>query len=69
MNGDFMPGIIPHRHCVICGKAVEPEVITCSDECQDKLEKERKKQRNFMFFMMAGFLILIILLFVFSPSR
>ncbi|RLI84441.1 DUF2116 family Zn-ribbon domain-containing protein [Archaeoglobales archaeon] len=64
-----MPGIVPHRHCVICGKAIEPDEITCSEECQRTLEKERKKQRNFMIFMMGGFLILIILLFLFSPSR
>jgi len=62
-----MPGIIPHRHCVICGKAIEPEQVTCSDDCQQTLEKERKKQRNFTLFMMAGFLILILLLFLFSP--
>jgi len=64
-----MPGIIPHRHCVICGKAIESEMVTCSDDCQETLDKERRKQRNFMIFMMAGFLILILLLFIFSPSR
>jgi predicted nucleic acid-binding Zn ribbon protein len=63
-----MPGIVPHRHCVICGKAIESDEVTCSDECQETLEKERKKQRNFMLFMMAGFLVLLILLFIFSPK-
>ncbi len=63
-----MPGIIPHRHCVVCGKAIEPEMVTCSEDCQQTLEKERKKQRNFMIFMMAGFMILILLLFMFSPK-
>ncbi|MBO8182913.1 MAG: DUF2116 family Zn-ribbon domain-containing protein [Archaeoglobus sp.] len=63
-----MPGIIPHRHCVICGKAIEPDQVTCSEECQQTLEKEKRKQRNFTIFMMAGFLILILLLFLFSPK-
>ena len=63
-----MPGIIPHRHCVICGKAIEPDQVTCSEECQQTLEKERKKQRNFMLLMMGGFLVLILLLFMFSPK-
>ncbi len=62
-----MPGIIPHRHCVVCGKAIEPDKVTCSDDCQQTLEKEKKKQRNFMIFMMGGFLILMLLLFMFSP--
>ncbi|AGK61667.1 Uncharacterized protein containing a Zn-ribbon [Archaeoglobus sulfaticallidus PM70-1] len=63
-----MPGIIPHRHCVICGKAIEPEEITCSDECEETLQKEKKRQRNSMILMLVAFLALIIMLFVFAPK-
>jgi len=63
-----MPGIIPHRHCVICGKAIEPDQVTCSEKCQKTLEKEKKKQRNFMLLMMVAFLALIIILYIFAPS-
>gem|GEM_PF-4430352 len=38
-----MPGIVPHRHCIVCGKAIEPEEILCSKECREKFEKEKKK--------------------------
>jgi predicted nucleic acid-binding Zn ribbon protein len=61
-----MPGIIPHRHCVICGKAIETDKVTCSDECQQSLEKERRRQRNYMLLMMGGFVALLILLLMYS---
>ncbi len=59
-----MPGIIPHRHCIVCGKAIEPEKVFCSKECEIKYEKERKKQRNYMIFMFAVlFGLLLLMLF------
>ncbi|RLI77100.1 DUF2116 family Zn-ribbon domain-containing protein [Archaeoglobales archaeon] len=57
-----MPGIIPHRHCVVCGKAIEPDKIYCSDECEDVMNKEKKRQRNFMIFMFAILIALFILM-------
>ncbi len=56
-----MPGIVPHRHCVVCGKAIEPDQHVCSEECEETLQKERKRQRNFMIFM---FLMLFLLLVI-----
>ncbi|HDD36600.1 MAG: DUF2116 family Zn-ribbon domain-containing protein [Archaeoglobaceae archaeon] len=59
-----MPGIVPHRHCVVCGKAIEADKIYCSEECEEVMAKEKKRQRNFMIFMFAimiGLLILMVL--------
>ena len=56
-----MPGIVPHRHCIVCGKAIEPDQQFCSEDCEEVFQKERKRQRNFMIFM---FLILFLLLAV-----
>ncbi len=59
-----MPGIVPHRHCIVCGKAIEPDKTFCSDECEEAWNKERKRQRNFtifMFLMLFGFLLLMFL--------
>lgn len=53
--------LVPHRHCVVCGKAIEADKFVCSEECKERLEKERKRQRNFTIFM---FLLLIILLLI-----
>ena len=57
-----MPGIIPHRHCIVCGKAIEPEEIFCSKECKEKYDKERRKQRNFMIIMFAVLIALFVLM-------
>lgn len=57
-----MPGIIPHRHCPVCGKAIEPDKIYCSDECEQIMLKERKRQRNLTIFMFIILIFLIILI-------
>jgi len=59
----LMP-IVPHRHCVVCGKAIEADKFVCSEDCQDRLNKERKRQRNFTIFMFAMLLILLIILWL-----
>lgn len=56
--------LVPHRHCVICGKAIEADKFVCSEECQERLDRERKRQRNFTIFMFGLLLILLIILWV-----
>lgn len=63
-----MPGIVPHRHCIICGKAIEPEEKFCSDDCKTVFEKDQKRQRNFMIAMFALFFVLLLIL-TFSGPR
>jgi predicted nucleic acid-binding Zn ribbon protein len=60
-----MPGIVPHRHCIVCGKAIEPDQTFCSDECKNAWEKDRKRQRNFM---LLWFILLFVLLFMMFAS-
>ncbi len=62
-----MPGIIPHRHCIVCGKAIEPDKTFCSDNCQKEYEKERKKQRNFTLMMFA--LLFLVLMFLMAMGH
>ncbi|RLG92230.1 DUF2116 family Zn-ribbon domain-containing protein [Candidatus Bathyarchaeota archaeon] len=59
-----MPGIVPHRHCVVCGKAIEPDQIYCSDECEQVMNKERKRQRNMMILMFLFLFALLILIWL-----
>jgi|Deesub1362A_J573_1020465.scaffolds.fasta_scaffold01398_13 predicted nucleic acid-binding Zn ribbon protein len=59
-----MPGIIPHRHCLVCGKAIELDKYYCSEECEETMKKERKKQRNMMIFMFALLFIMLVLLWL-----
>ncbi len=64
-----MPGIVPHRHCIVCGKAIEPDQTFCSDDCKREWEKERKRQRNFTIFMFLLFLGLLFILMLSTPHR
>ncbi len=59
-----MPLEIPeHRHCQMCGKAIPPNEVFCSQECKEKFEKFVRKRRILLLVMyallMAIFLILI----------
>ena len=59
-----MPLEIPeHRHCQMCGKAIPPSEVFCSQECKEKIEKFVRKRRILLLVMyallMAIFLILI----------
>jgi len=60
-----MPAVIPHKHCVVCGKAIEPDETFCSKACKTKYEEDRKRQRNFMIFMFA-ILFAVFILMIFS---
>ncbi len=62
-----MPGIVPHRHCIVCGKAIEPDKTFCSDECKREWDKERKRQRNFTIFMFVMFVLLFLFLMMTTP--
>lgn len=58
--------VVPHKHCVVCGKTVGPEESYCSTECEEEMIKSRKKQRNFSLAMMALFFVLLFLMFLVS---
>ena len=63
-----MPAIIPHRHCPVCGKAIEPDKTFCSKECEIEMNRMQKRQRNYMIFLFVLFLIFFTLL-VFTSVR
>ncbi len=56
--------LVPHRHCVVCGKAIEADKFVCGDECKERLDKERKRQRNFTIFMFLLFIGLLLILWL-----
>ncbi len=63
-----MPTLIPHRHCIVCGKAIEPEKSFCGDKCEKKYKDERKRQRNFTIFMFLLLIALIVMIFLTTPK-
>lgn len=48
----------PHKHCVVCGRAVPLDKEVCSQECQDKYQSyEKKKGRKN--YVQLGFLVVM----------
>ncbi|WP_457548743.1 DUF2116 family Zn-ribbon domain-containing protein [Archaeoglobus sp.] len=62
-----MPGIVPHRHCIVCGKAIEPDQTFCSDECKQIWEKERRRQRYFTLFMFVLLFLFLFMMIISAP--
>ncbi|RZN65045.1 MAG: DUF2116 family Zn-ribbon domain-containing protein [Candidatus Methanoliparum thermophilum] len=57
-----MVKVTPHKHCIVCGKAVEPEEVFCSEECKQKYESARKRQ----WIPFVIFFVLMIILIAYS---
>ncbi len=57
-----MTKVVPHKHCLVCGKAVDGDWLYCGDECENEFNKSQRKQKLFF----VGFLVLMVLLMVWS---
>ncbi|VUT26615.1 MAG: hypothetical protein MOIL_01635 [Candidatus Methanolliviera sp. GoM_oil] len=53
---------IPHKHCYVCGKVIEPDETFCSEECRQKYESSRRKQ----WIPFAIFMALMVILLIYS---
>ncbi len=49
-----------HKHCIVCGKAVDADKFFCSPSCDDIFKKQQKRVARSRLIMM----VLIIALFV-----
>ncbi|MFQ6129869.1 MAG: DUF2116 family Zn-ribbon domain-containing protein [Candidatus Hadarchaeaceae archaeon] len=54
-----------HRHCVVCGRAIELDKFFCSPSCEDIFKKQRKRMVYNRLILMVVF-IAIFLLILFS---
>jgi len=57
-----MAKVAPHKHCLVCGKAVDEDLLYCSDQCEKDFSSSQKKQKIFF----VGFLVLMALLLLWS---
>ncbi|MEM2924655.1 MAG: DUF2116 family Zn-ribbon domain-containing protein [Methanocellales archaeon] len=57
-----MVKVTPHKHCIVCGKAVDPESLYCSEECKNEFNRTQRRQKIFF----VGFLLLLVLLMIWS---
>ena len=62
--GDEMPE--DHRHCIVCGKAIESDKFFCSPPCEDIFKKQQKRMARTRLIMMAVFIALFVVILVLS---
>ena len=45
-----------HAHCLVCGRAIQVDEKTCSDECKAAFERDqqRKKRTLLLLYAMVG---------------
>ena len=54
-----------HRHCMVCGKVVDPGKFFCSPPCEEVFKLHQKRMRRARLFMMASLIAIFVLLLVF----
>lgn len=53
----------PHKHCIVCGRAIPMEQDFCSTECKDqytKTDKSRNKKNTIQFVVIAVVMVVMI---------
>jgi predicted nucleic acid-binding Zn ribbon protein len=55
-----------HKHCVVCGRAIEPDKFICSPACEEVLKKSQKQAARMRFIMLGMFVALFVVLIVVS---
>ena len=62
--------IAQHKHCRICSKAMPLDKEVCSEECGDKMDVIKKKQRytKYLFYIMIFILIFLVMLQAIVPA-
>lgn len=60
-TGDLMAGTAPHKHCVVCGNAVEPDANFCDELCESRFKSAQRRQQ-LMFVAFIAIMVLILVL-------
>jgi predicted nucleic acid-binding Zn ribbon protein len=47
-----------HRHCIVCGKSVDPEKFFCSPSCEELFKRQQGRLKKTRIFTMLFFIIL-----------
>gem|GEM_PF-175162 len=59
----------PHKHCLVCGKAIPTDKNFCSEKCEGYYEQKVKKQKRYFYVLMAFPIILVLLLLFLSGTQ
>jgi predicted nucleic acid-binding Zn ribbon protein len=53
---------VDHRHCKVCGKVVGPQDEFCSKACRTKRQTQASSRKNYMYFLYAIMVFLVLVL-------
>ncbi|MHC1631030.1 MAG: DUF2116 family Zn-ribbon domain-containing protein [Methanotrichaceae archaeon] len=52
--------MVPHKHCIVCGKTIEEDETFCDKLCESKYKSAQRRQMLFF----AVFIVLLVLIIV-----
>ena len=55
-----------HKHCIVCGKAIEPDKFFCSPSCEEMYKKQQKSMARSRTIMMVIFVVIIVVFILMS---
>jgi len=55
-----------HKHCIVCGKAIEPDKFFCSPSCEETYKKQQKSIARSRTIMMVIFVVIIVVFILMS---
>jgi|YelNatPaOPRAMG01_1025707.scaffolds.fasta_scaffold10290_9 predicted nucleic acid-binding Zn ribbon protein len=55
-----------HRHCLMCGKAVEKEKLFCCPSCEELFRKQQERMRKARLLSLSLLLFLLFLVLLLS---
>ncbi|HID71574.1 MAG TPA: DUF2116 family Zn-ribbon domain-containing protein [Thermoplasmata archaeon] len=53
-----------HKHCLICGRAVQVDEEFCGEECKNLYDQRMAKRKQTLYFYLAGFILVVLFMFM-----
>ena len=53
-----------HKHCVVCGRAIEPDKFICSPACEEVMKRSQKQAARTRFIMLGMFVALFAVIII-----
>ena len=55
-----------HKHCIVCGKPVEPNKTICSPSCEEIVNQQQKKMKRSKTMMLILFIVMFVVILLMS---
>jgi len=58
--------VADHKHCIMCGQAVDPDKSICGPACDELMKQQQKKARRSRMMTMIIFVVMIAVIMAMS---